>query len=89
MGFAGEPNEHGQAETGYMIDQQHQNNGYATEALHLMCQWAFTHEEVKTVIVHTFEDNLPSRRLLAKCRFEEVGKDADGLMTFKLEKSLA
>jgi len=87
MGFAGEPNEHGEAETGYMIDQQHHNKGYATEALQLLTTWAFTHEKLQTIVVHTLADNLPSRKILTKNGFGEVGRDAEGLMTFKLEKS--
>jgi RimJ/RimL family protein N-acetyltransferase len=84
MGFNGEPNENGEAETGYMIDGQHQNKGYATEALQLLSNWAFTDDRVKSVIVHTYKDNLPSRRILVKCGFEEIGTDGDGLMTFRL-----
>jgi len=84
MGFAGEANEQGEAEIGYMIDAQHQGKGYATEALKLLSGWAFTHEEVNTIIVHTFSDNLPSRKILTKCGFEEVGTDETGLMTFRL-----
>jgi ribosomal-protein-alanine N-acetyltransferase len=87
MGFAGEPNEHGEAETGYMIDQQHQNKGYATEALQLLIKWAFTHDVVMAIVVHTYEDNLPSRKILAKCNFKEVGKDAAGLMAYRQEKT--
>lgn len=84
MGFAGEPNELGEAETGYMIDSQHHNKGYATEALKLLTGWAFTHERVKAVIVHTFEDNLPSRKILVKNGFAEVDKNEDNLMTYRL-----
>ena len=87
MGFAGEPNENGEVETGYMIDQQQHNKGYATEELQLLTQWALTHQKVKTIIVHTFDHNLPSRKILAKCGFYETGTDSEGLMTFKLEKS--
>ncbi len=86
MGFAGEPNEKGEAETGYMIDQQHQNQGYATEALQLLSGWALAQEKVKAIIVHTYWDNMASKRLLMKCGFEEVAKDESGLMTFRLEK---
>jgi RimJ/RimL family protein N-acetyltransferase len=89
MGFAGEPNEHGEAETGYMIDQQQHNKGYATEALQLLTNWAFTHEKVKTIIVHTYADNLPSRKILTKNGFREIGTDDQGLMTFRLEKGSA
>jgi RimJ/RimL family protein N-acetyltransferase len=84
MGFNGEPNENGEAEIGYMIDQQHQNKGYATEALQLLIKWAFTQDAVKAIIVHTYADNLPSLKILAKCGFEEMGKDDNGLMIFKL-----
>lgn len=87
MGFAGEPNECGEAETGYMIDQQHQNKGYATEALQLLIKWAFMHNAVKAVVVHTYEDNLPSRKILAKCGFEEVEKNAEGLMTYRQQRA--
>ena len=86
MGFAGEPNEHGEAETGYMIDGHHQNKGYATEALQLLTKWAFAQEKVKAIIVHTLADNLPSRKILVKCGFEEVAKDEKGLITFRLAK---
>jgi RimJ/RimL family protein N-acetyltransferase len=86
MGFAGEPNEKGEAETGYMIDQQHHNKGFATEALRLLSGWAFAQEKVKAIIVHTYEDNMASKKLLMKCGFEEMAKDESGLMTFRLEK---
>jgi RimJ/RimL family protein N-acetyltransferase len=86
MGFAGEPNEQGEVETGYMIDKQHHNQGYASEALKLLIGWAFTHDAVKAVIVHTYEYNLPSRKILAKCGFEEMDQDENGLMTFRLSK---
>jgi RimJ/RimL family protein N-acetyltransferase len=84
MGFNGEPNESGEAEIGYMIDEQHQNKGYATEALQLLIKWAFTQDTVKAIIVHTYADNLPSVKILSKCGFEETEKDDSGLMTFKL-----
>jgi ribosomal-protein-alanine N-acetyltransferase len=86
MGFNGEPNESGEVETGYMIYQQYRNQGYATQALQLLSGWAFTHDIVKTIIIHTYEDNLPSKKLLIKCGFEEVAKDETGLMTFRLQK---
>ncbi|SHN18491.1 GNAT family N-acetyltransferase [Mucilaginibacter sp. OK098] len=89
LGFNGEPNEKGEAETGYMINEQHQNKGYATEALQLLSGWAFSRENVKAIIVHTYQDNLPSRRILSKCGFEEVEKDNDGLLTYSLKKGMS
>lgn len=85
MGFAGYPNEAGEVEIGYMIDANHHNKGYATEALQLLSQWAFTHEFVKAIIVHTYSDNLPSRRILEKCGFT-LANDVEGLLTFRLPR---
>jgi len=87
MGFNGEPNEHGEAEVGYMIEEGHQNKGFATEALKLMSSWAFNQERVKSLVVHTYRDNLPSQRILIKSGFEEVGTDDAQLMTFRLIRS--
>lgn len=83
MGFAGYPNEAGEVEIGYMIDANQHNKGYATEALQLLSQWAFTHEFVKAIIVHTYTDNLPSRRILEKCGFTLMN-DVECLLTYSL-----
>jgi ribosomal-protein-alanine N-acetyltransferase len=88
IGFAGEPNELGEAEIGYIIDKPHHNKGYATEALQLITAWVFLHETVNSIIVHTYEDNLPSRKILAKNGFIEIEKNEDKLMTYQLKKSL-
>ncbi|WP_162996755.1 GNAT family N-acetyltransferase [Mucilaginibacter kameinonensis] len=85
MGFAGYPNETGEAEIGYMIDANQHNNGFATEALKLLSQWAFTHDFVQAIIVHTYADNFPSRRILDKCGFSLIN-DVEGLLTYQLKK---
>lgn len=83
MGFGGEPNEIGEVETGYMIDGNHHNKGYATEALRTMIHWAFTHDAVQAIIICTYTDNLPSRKMVDKCGFKQVD-DVDGLLTYRL-----
>jgi ribosomal-protein-alanine N-acetyltransferase len=88
MGFAGEPNEHGEAVIGYMIDKQHHNQGYATEALKLLTCWAFSQRGVKSAIVHTYEDNLPSRKILVKNGFAEVGKTEEDFVIYRLGKPI-
>ena len=85
MGFGGEPNEKGEVETGYMIDGNHHNKGYATEALQTIIQWAFGHEKVQAIIVRTFTDNLPSRKMMDKCGFTLVD-DVDRLLTYRLRR---
>jgi RimJ/RimL family protein N-acetyltransferase len=84
MGFAGKPNEQGEAEVGYMIEEGHQGKGFATEALQLISDWALRQEDVKSVIVHTYESNLPSVRILEKCDFSQFNKADDGLLSFRL-----
>ncbi len=86
MGFNGEPNEQGEAETGYMIANQYQNKGYATEALRLLSGWALAQSGVSAVMVHTYADNMPSVRLLQKSGFAEINRKEDNLLTFKLTK---
>jgi len=88
MGFGGEPNEKGEVETGYMIDGNHHNKGYATEALRPMIQWAFSHDAVHAIIISTFADNLPSRKMLNKCGFKQVD-NVDGLLTYRLGRPLS
>ncbi|QEC75708.1 GNAT family N-acetyltransferase [Mucilaginibacter ginsenosidivorax] len=85
MGFAGYPNDSGEAEIGYMIDGNQHNKGFATEAIQAMIKWAFTHPFVKAIIVHTYADNLPSRRLMDKCGFEQV-EEIEGLLTYRLNR---
>jgi len=85
MGFAGYPNDNGEAEIGYMIDGNQHNKGFATEALQTMIAWAFTHQFVKAIVVHTYADNLPSRRLLDKCGFKQV-EDVETLLTYRLNR---
>jgi RimJ/RimL family protein N-acetyltransferase len=85
MGFAGYPNPDGEAEIGYMIDANQHNKGFATEALRLLSQWAFNHEFVQAIIVHTHADNLSSRRILDKCSFTLTDDEA-GLLTYKLKR---
>jgi ribosomal-protein-alanine N-acetyltransferase len=86
IGLIGYPNANGETEIGYMLDKQEHGKGYATEALIRLIKWAFTHEDVKYIIVHTYEDNLASRKLLLTCGFTEIGKDAGNLYTYRLNK---
>ncbi|MDO3640424.1 GNAT family N-acetyltransferase [Mucilaginibacter sp. L3T2-6] len=84
MGFNGEPNDLGEAEAGYMIEEGHQGKGYATEALKLMSHWALGKEGINSVIVHTYESNLPSVRILEKCCFKQFKRTDEGLLSFRL-----
>ena len=59
----------GIAEIGYGISEEYQNNGYATEAVKAILEWAFSHLEVNVVEAETDPDNIASKRVLEKCGF--------------------
>ena len=59
----------GIAEIGYGISEAYQNNGYATEAVKAVLEWAFSHPEVAAVEAETDPENAASKRVLEKCGF--------------------
>ena len=71
-------NANGVAEIGYGIHEEYQGNGYATEAVKAVSQWAFKNSDVTALEAETDFDNTASKRVLEKCGFifnGEVGKE--------------
>ena len=64
----------GIAEIGYGINDKYQNNGYATEAVKAVLEWAFTDPKVTVIEVETDAGNIASKRVLEKCGFVLNGK---------------
>lgn len=64
----------GIAEIGYGINEKHQNNGYATEAVKAVLEWAFTNPNVTAIEAETEPENAASKRVLEKCGFVLNGK---------------
>lgn len=62
----------GAAEIGYGILSEYQNNGYATEAVQALCDWALKQPNVNAVEAEA--DNKASTRVLEKCGFVALGK---------------
>ena len=54
---------------GYGISEAYQNNGYATEAVKAVLEWAFSHPEVIAIEAETESENAASIRVLEKCGF--------------------
>ena len=63
----------GIAEIGYGITEEYQNNGYATEAVKAILEWAFSHPAVIAVEAETDSENTASIRVLEKCGFAPNG----------------
>jgi RimJ/RimL family protein N-acetyltransferase len=75
---------------GYSLLPQYQRKGYATEAVHALAGWAFSHPEVCMVIAETLPDNEPSIRVLARAGFRQVpGASEPGHIRFALERARA
>lgn len=73
IGFGGYPVD-GVTEIGYLIDEHYQKNGFATEALTCLLDWAFANPILKTVFADTPKDNLPSQNVLLKNGFKKTGE---------------
>jgi len=76
-GFKGKPSTGGIVEVGYSIMENHQGNGYATEAVSVLIGWAFMHPEVNKIIVHTLPGLTASIRVVEKIGFSFVGKGSE------------
>lgn len=76
--FKGAPNKNGEVEIGYGIEDSFKNQGYTTEAVKKMIEWALKEEGVSSVIAETDKGNLASQRILLKCKmmFKNETKDS-------------
>ena len=64
-GFFGPPKD-GRVEIGYSVAAAARGRGYATEIVTELCTFAFSHEDVHTVVAHTSLDNVASWRVLLR-----------------------
>jgi RimJ/RimL family protein N-acetyltransferase len=69
LSFKGAPNKNGDIEIGYGTQPLHQRNGYMTEAVQGMIEWAGKQNGVKSILAETRSDNLSSIKILKKNRF--------------------
>jgi RimJ/RimL family protein N-acetyltransferase len=70
IGLGGLPNKYGQVTVGYHIDPRRQGQGFASEALAALRDWALQHPKCTRIMAFTPVENIPSQRVLAKCGFE-------------------
>ena len=77
ISFHGAPDEHGMVEIGLGIAPAEQGNGYATEALIGMWDWASQQSEVHTLRYTVSPDNAPSQAIIAKFPATHMGIQID------------
>lgn len=86
LGFKG-PARESAVELGYGVLPEYEGQGYATEAVQAMTQWAFGHSGVVFVEAETEPENRASQRVLEKCGFSPDGNGKEG-PRFVLESPL-
>lgn len=82
--FVGEPDSEGQIEIGFGTYEQHQGQGYMSEAVGGMVEWAKAQPAVKCIYAETAEDNFASMSVLQKNGFVQLNK-VDGMCSWRLE----
>ena len=64
-------------EFGYYIFKEHRRQGYATEAVKAIIDWAQAEFGVHRFVASVSPDNQPSLRMIARCGFVRVGTELD------------
>lgn len=77
VGFKNSPNERGEIEVGYGIEEQYRGNGYMTEALKKLIDWVFDQYGARVLAVTACTDkyNIPSQRVLKKVQMKLYKED--------------
>jgi len=64
----------GALELGYSVLEEFQNQGYATEAVNRLLEWAFFNLKVERIVASTYSYLYASMQVLAKSGFTFIGK---------------
>jgi ribosomal-protein-alanine N-acetyltransferase len=84
--FHGAAGADGVVEVAYGVEQESQQQGFATEGTRASVEWAFGDPGVRVVRATTPSWHTPSRRVLEKCGFTLVGsRESDALLGELLE----
>ncbi|WP_239129143.1 GNAT family N-acetyltransferase [Sinosporangium siamense] len=68
-----------EAMVGYSLAPGHRGKGFATRAVNLLAEWAFSHTPLVRLIAGTLPGNLASQRVLARAGFEREAVLRNGL----------
>jgi diamine N-acetyltransferase len=72
---------HRRAAIGIMVGGEFQKRGIASDALFVLCRYAFSYLKLHQLYAYIPVDNEPSRRLFAHCGFKESGLLSDWQQT--------
>ena len=79
IGFHGVPDEEGRTEIGYDLTEPARGNGYATEALRALSDWALARDDVRPLFATIERDNTPSQSVVTRAGFRKASEDEEGL----------
>ena len=85
IGFKGRPNEERIAEIGYGFLEKYHNQGYATESVRALIDWAFETDEADILVAETANDNIASIKVLEKLGMQRI-HEANGMIYWQLLK---
>jgi RimJ/RimL family protein N-acetyltransferase len=74
MGFKGPPDEKAAVEIGYGTMPGKEGNGFMTEAVNGLTEWARERKDIAMVLASTDKNNVASIRVMQKNRFELFGQ---------------
>jgi len=77
------PDPSGTVEIGYGLAPASRGHGLGTRAVALLLQALDADPDVRVVIAHVAVDNTPSRRLLERLGFSQVGTDEEGEVRYE------
>ena len=87
-GFKGRPDLSGSVEIGYSILAGFQRQGFATEAVHRLVGWAFSHHNVNEVCAETLPHLSQSISVLEKNGFQRTGAGSEaGVIRYAIKRS--
>jgi [ribosomal protein S5]-alanine N-acetyltransferase len=72
LGFGGKSSDSETLEIGYELLAAYRNNGYGTEAVQALVDFAFTQLEAKKIIAHTPTDNIASIKIMEKLGMQNI-----------------
>lgn len=62
-----------EAELSYLLDPRFQGRGYATEAAHMLMDWGFQEQNLKTIVARVFIQNTASNKVMSRLGFQRIG----------------
>lgn len=83
IGFRGIVNQLGEIEFGYFVNDKHRGNGYATEMVKGLTEWALKIDKIKFVVAGVGLGNSASARVLLKNGFKFWGEHNNLIVFYK------